>query len=308
MRFMSGLMVLVCATVTAHAGSMSEESAQGRQVLEKYRLAVVTVQLTVKSQMAFMGMDGEESETKSEITGTVISPDGLTVVALSATDPMGMLSNMFGEMTEEMQMSSRVTDTRILREDGTEIPARIVLRDKDLDLAFVRPIEKPAEAMACVDLQSGGSVQLMDPVVALSRMGKVVNRAYAGDFLLIRAIVTRPRTYYVPSLGSVALVGSPIFTLDGQVLGLTVLRTIKGSSNDPMSSMMSMFGGGMQENMTAIVLPAKDVLEVSAQAPGFGEAVPEEETPAEDADAQDAPADAGAEEPAEKPAEEPAAP
>src|SRR2546422_4160959 len=39
-------------------------------------------------------------------------------------------------------------------DDGTEIPAEIVLRDRDLDLAFIRPKTKPANPMPAVDLRS----------------------------------------------------------------------------------------------------------------------------------------------------------
>lgn len=276
------VLVLVAALL-ATVALASEETEKGRAVAEKYRNTAVTVQLTVKMQMSFGGMGGEEQETKSEVTGTVISPDGLTVLSLSETDPMGIMGSMFGGMMDEMDVNSRVTDAKILKEDGTEIPARIVLRDNDLDLAFVRPLEKPAEALPYVDLQSAGTAQILDVVVTLGRMGKVANRASATDFVGIRALVSRPRTYYVISMDATTMLGSPVFNLDGQILGVIVLRTIKGSSTDAMSGMAALFsGGGMMENMTPIILPASDILEVSAQAPGFGEAVVEEEPPAEE--------------------------
>ena len=41
-------------------------------------------------------------------------------------------------------METEVNDIKILLEDGAEVPAEIVLRDKDLDLAFIRPKAKPA--------------------------------------------------------------------------------------------------------------------------------------------------------------------
>ena len=45
---------------------------------------------------------------------------------------------------------------KILLDDGTEVPAEIVLRDKDLDLAFIRPKAKPASPMTSVDLTKSG--------------------------------------------------------------------------------------------------------------------------------------------------------
>ncbi len=38
--------------------------------------------------------------------------------------------------------------------DGTEVPAKVILRDKDLDMAFVRPIEKPETPFAFVNIEN----------------------------------------------------------------------------------------------------------------------------------------------------------
>ena len=59
--------------------------------------------------------------------------------------------------------------------------------------------------------------------------------------------------------------GAPVFTLDGEVVGILVLRTIRASSSG-MMGMMGMMGGG-GDNAVMIVMPAGDVLEVAAQAP-----------------------------------------
>ena len=108
-----------------------------------------------------------------EATGTVIGPDGLTVLALSSTDPMSMMQDMMGGMFgDDLDMASQVSDAKILEQDGTELAAEIVLRDKDLDLAFVRPVEKPAEAMPCVNLEDAAAPEIFDEVVVLDRLGK----------------------------------------------------------------------------------------------------------------------------------------
>ena len=275
--FLLAALIIGVGAGTAIAG---EQEDLARVLMDKNKQAVVTVQLTVKTQMAFMGMDGQEEESKVEVTGTVISPEGLTVVALSATDPMSMLGNMFGDSMEQMQMSSRVTDAKILRDDGSETPARVALRDKDLDLAFVQPVEKPSQPVSCIPMEPQGSAQVFDTLVTLTRLGKVANRAYAASFTRIQAVVTKPRTYYVPTLETLNAQGSPAFLLDGNMVGIVVLRTIKGSSSDAMGGLASMFtGGGIVGNMTPIILPASDILEVAKQAPDFGEAVAEEPAP-----------------------------
>ena len=53
----------------------------------------------------------------------------------------------------------------------------------------------------------------------------------------------------------------PAFTLDGNIVGIFVMRVIKSTGG----------GGGMggDPNMTSIVLPAADIAEGAKQAPGF---------------------------------------
>ncbi len=266
---------LFLACLAAQAAVAGEIEDQARAIMEQNQHAVVTVQVTTKTQVSFMGMGNEESEDKREVTGTVIQPDGLTVVALSATDPTSMLHAMMGEMMEQMEMNARVIDVKILRDGGTEIPAAVVLRDKDLDLAFIRPIEKPAQPMACIPLANAGSTSMLDEVVALNRLGKVANRAYAAYLLRIHAIVSKPRTYYVPSYEAMSTQGSPVFTADGKLLGLAVLRTLSEGGSEA-SGLAAMLSGGMTGNMIPIILPASDILEVAAQAPESGEAAVEE--------------------------------
>jgi len=172
---------MICCGDAAFAGE-TEDAA--RAILEKNKSAVVTVRIVVKVQMSFMGMDGEEAEeSKSEATGTVITPDGLTVLALSAMDPTTLIANMLGGMMDDnMKINNEVSDVKILSDTGAEIPATVVLRDKDLDLGFVRPVEKPAQPMAFLDLSAGGGAQILDQLVVLNRLGKVANRVYAVSF------------------------------------------------------------------------------------------------------------------------------
>src|ERR1051325_693980 len=67
--------------------SFADESATaGRQVLQRYQNAVITVKLILKQGMSYNNQDSK-TETKSETTGTIIDPSGLTIISLSAIDP-----------------------------------------------------------------------------------------------------------------------------------------------------------------------------------------------------------------------------
>lgn len=266
--FKSGLAIAVLAglQLSAFAG---EKEAKARDILEKNKNAVVTVQLVVKQQIAYGGQSHEE-EMKTEAIGTVISPDGLTVLALSATDPMSVIKNMMGSMASQFEGTSQLADINILMLDDTEIPAKVVLRDKDLDLAFIMPKEKPAEPMVYIDINDSGEPELLDEVLAITRLGKVVQRAHAASFERIEAIVTKPRKFFVPGNDPTSTSqGSPAFTLDGKIVGIFVIRSVP--SDGSMGGMMGAFGGGAGGSVAPILLPASDIAEGASQAPGSAE-------------------------------------
>ena len=232
------------------AARADKEGQRGRKILAQHSEAVVTVQVVVKIKFR-----SQESETKIEATGTVIDGDGLTVVALSSIDPTSRFSGGGGQ---QFQMESEVTDMNLLLVDGTEVPAKVLLRDKDLDLAYLRPLEKPASPMPYVDLQNSGTAELLENVVALNRLGYVANRVHSAAFERIEAVVEKPRVFYIAGDDPTSTSqGSPVFTQDDKLLGIFVLRTVRST------------GTGAGNNAKSIILPAADILEGALQAPGF---------------------------------------
>ena len=261
----------VAAFLGAGWASADELAEKGRQVFKDNQHCVVTVQIVVKSKVSVGGRGGEPSETRQDVTGTIIDPSGLAVVSLSATDPGQMFQNMMSSMSSDdesrVKVETELSDVKMLMPDGAEILAEVVLRDRDLDLAFLRPkVKLPAPAPA-VDLTKSGKAQLLDQVLGLNRLGNAAGRAYSASAERIAAIVERPRLFYVPetSVTTTAL-GAPAFTLDGKVLGVFVMRSIKASSGSGMSAVMN-----QRDNITGIIVPAEDVLKAAKQVPAPGE-------------------------------------
>lgn len=229
----------------------SDITEKGRDVFNKARLAVVTIEVVVKAS----GPGGRSGESKQDITGTVVDPSGLTVVALSACDP----AEMYRRVSQEYKVQTEVSDIKMLLDDGTELPAEIVLRDNDLDLAFLRPKTKPASPMTAVDLSKSGPAQVLDEVVTLNRLNKAASRAYAASIEHIAAVIQKPRTFYIPDATmSATSLGCPAFLPDGRILGVFVIRAVssegEGTSN-------------YRQNLTSIILPAEDILKGAKQAP-----------------------------------------
>ena len=253
-----------------------EVANQGRAIFKKSQNAIVTVQLVQKVTMSSGGRSGESQEGKQEITGTVVDPSGLTVLALSATDPTEMYRRMYGD---RYRAELEVSDVKILLEDGAEVPAEIVLRDKDLDLAFIRPKIKLTTPMAALDLAKSSPAQVLDAVVTLNRLGRAAGRSYSASLERITAVVQKPRTFYIPdSTMTVTSLGSPAFNLDGSVVGVVVMRTITAGG-----------GGGRQDAATSIILPAEDILKAAKQAPeAKGDEPKKEEAKGEEPKKEDA--------------------
>ncbi|MFA6241759.1 MAG: hypothetical protein WC655_12575, partial [Candidatus Hydrogenedentales bacterium] len=220
---------MVIGVVATPAGA-DELADKGRAILDANKDCVVTVRLVIKQQFSGQGMS-QDNESKSEITGTVIDESGLTVVALSALDPTQMFQTMMESMGQDegFKISSQVTDLKILLRDGTEIPGQVVLRDKDLDLGFVRPKDKVAAPLKFLDLAKSAVPGILDPVITITRLGRVAGREYAVSIERVESIVSKPRTFYVPGNDPTNTgMGSPVYALDGSILGFMVIRQIKG--------------------------------------------------------------------------------
>jgi hypothetical protein len=261
---------LACLLMCSASARAQDLAAKGREIFKKHQASVITVELVIKSKIGF-GRSGDASESRQEVTGTVIDPSGLTAVSLSSTDPTGMIASFMGDFGDgeenlKFKMESEVSDVKLLAQDGSELPAEIVLRDKDLDLAFIRPKTKPATALPHLDLGNNAKVDVLDQVITVNRLGKVAGRAYAASIERINAVVQRPRLFYVPGSDTTATgLGCPAFTADGKLVGLFVMRAVKSG------------GGGMSFlNMQSppvmgILLPADDVKKVAAQVPALKE-------------------------------------
>ena len=261
------LAAALCLTHT-HPTRADELGDKGREILEKNQHSVVTVEVVLKMKFGMPGMGNQASEYKQDLTGTVVDPSGLTVLALSACEPGDSIQAMVAglpEMSDEdrsFKIDTELSNIHILLDDGVELPADIVLRDRDLDLAFIRPKTKPATAVPALDLTKSARAQVLDQFIVLNRLGEAGGRAYAASVERITALVRKPRLFYVPgSELTSATLGSPAFSLDGNVLGILVMRSVSKKSGG-----LDLFNP-RPDGSIPIILPAEDVRKAASQAP-----------------------------------------
>jgi hypothetical protein len=256
-----GVGLALVAGLLTGSGFADELAEKGRAIYKANQHVVVTVQVVVKNKVSMPGVPDQSNETRHDVTGTVIDPSGLVVLSLSATDPGQLVQTMMAGDESRFKVETELSDIKILLDDGTDVAAEVVLRDKDLDLVFIRPKAKPAKAMEALDLSNAGKADILDQVVALNRLGNAVGRAYSASVERIATIVFRPRLFYVPdaNLTSTTL-GAPAFTLDSKPLGIFVMRALKGKGSSPLA-------GGQNENLAGIIVPAEDILKAAKQVP-----------------------------------------
>jgi hypothetical protein len=257
--------VLATALLVALPAPAADLRATGRATAEQVRGAVITIRIVLKLKIGFGGQ-AQDQEQKVEVAGVVIDASGLTVASAASIDPSGALRKMAGGQASRMKVESEVKETTLLLEDGTEVEADVVLKDTDLDLAFLKPRE-PGRRFTAVTLRPRtGTVPLLTPIFVVSRLGKLTSRTLAVATGEIRASVRGPAPYYVTDSETAAFVGSVAYTADGVPLGLFVNRF--SSSPDGRSGAMfdGAFGRSGSEVVLSVLRPVDKVLELAAQA------------------------------------------
>jgi hypothetical protein len=269
---------ILLSLLAVAAPALADDLANaGRELLSKNVSALVTVHLVVETNMAMFGQDRKQ-ESKSEVQGTVIDADGLTVIGLMAVeqDLSSRLQAMIGggdedsaEFRKQFGVKNAIKSVKIAYKEGApETPATIALRDKNVGLAFLRPAEKLSEPAAAISLASDAKAAMLDEIFVLSRMG--VQGGYGPRIAIerIASVIEKPRLSYV--FGSMGNPGIPAFTRDGRLLGIVGMRKAAKSDNT---------GGGafgilssLNENAVTdligmpCIIPAAEVAESAKQA------------------------------------------
>jgi hypothetical protein len=139
----------------------------------------------------------------------------------------------------------------ILMQDGTEVPAKLLLKDSDLDLAFVLPIEERKNEFKDVvfsrvpkQASENELPVILDEVVSIGKLRKTLYRQSTLRRGWVNAVIEKPRTYFVIENTSP---GTPVFNSMGNWLGVVVYKMVSGRPSE------------------IVTLPATDILEIAEQ-------------------------------------------
>jgi hypothetical protein len=254
--------VLICAAPVL--AQSPDDRAAVRDVMARRGDAVITLLGTLKARMSQAGRDRPAPDQAVQASATVLDATGLTVVALSTVDPGSIFAKNPALSASKMSLETELTDVKLRLPDGTEVPAKIVLRDSDLDLLFVRPATAPAKPMASVDT-AAPSFNAVDAIVLVRRTQEVAGWQPAASLAAIEVVVDKPRRFYLLSTAAATGgLGSSVFDLKGQFGGLVALRASEDARHNALNGMT----GGMLQTlgMVPVVIPASDIREIAKQA------------------------------------------
>ncbi len=239
---------LAALTVGVTHAAPEEVATAGRDVMKRYADAVVGIELVLTLRVKSGDREAPPREQRIEVMGTVISPDGLTVTTLAAVDPQATMEAMGGSSDGRgpQIVGSEFKEVKLRLADGKEVPARFVLKDADLDLAFMAPETSEAgKTYPNVRLEDAVEGAILNTYFYVARAPKTLQRVPMVRRTEIMGMVDRPRRLYV--LNDLSP-GTPVFDPSGKVLGITVQH----------------FANGKRTGL--VVLPAADVADMSKQA------------------------------------------
>jgi len=251
-KFVNAVVMAGLGAASLTAARADQQAETARAIVARHKAGAVTLAVVIKMG----GYFGGDQQTELEADGVVLDASGLVATTNMAIDPMSLYSSM-SQDSYGGKMSSKLVSLKIITASGDEIPGKVVLRDKDKNLAFVRPLQAPATPLAAVDFRTGGKAQIGDPVFILGRLGKAGNRAVDVTIQRIVGVIDRPRTLYVTEPNMFVNLGNAVFNEKGEALGLSSMRV----SSSKRSSL------NFSDNMLPTVIPAEDVWEVARQAP-----------------------------------------
>ena len=161
----------------------------------------------------------------------------------------------------KLTFKDEIIGIKYILEDGTEIEAKVVLEDATLGIAFVGPAKpltaEQKERLKPIPISAEGNpeVKALDKLIAINRLGKSMRRTISVSTIEVAAVITKPRTFYYPGTS----IGSPVFDLSGNLVGINRLEAPKKASK-------SMLGSQLMGAPEMTICSAKDVASLLPQA------------------------------------------
>lgn len=204
--------------------------------------------VSIKMSLKYEGSFGEH-EQERELTGVIIDPSGLVLCSNSQSGgvPPSMQDRMSG-------VTVTPRDIKVIIDNNDEgLDAKLIARDSELDLAWVKISDLKGAALSSIDLASAVTPALGDELVSVGRLSKYFDHAPILTFCRVAALVKKPRALVIPS--DMNDLGVPVFTAAGKLVGVTIVQLpeVDEDNDEDLRSQLRGLGASM------VILPAADV-------------------------------------------------
>lgn len=200
-------------------------------------------------------LDVQGQEQEQEVTGVMITADGLV---LTSNIPFGGMARLMGA-----ENTFTPKDIKVLVGDDTQgVEAKLISRDSELSLAWIKIDKAPDSPYAFVDFADNAEAKLGDSLLIVRRMNKFFDRASYVAEARVAGLIAKPRTMIVPSNGfRIQDFGLPVFGSDGKLIGASTILIPEGdeASGTDLREIFSDAPGGL-------ILPAKEVVDATQRA------------------------------------------
>lgn len=242
---MRAIMIGTIVAAASLAAGADETSSQVRAAATCGQGSVFILKSLVAIEMR-----GQEQEVKIETPAVVLDGSGLMV----APNP----EELFGNLPQGANLAAK--SFRLILAEGREVEAKVVGRDADFGLLFLRLDGKEGPAPAPVAVVHKDALQLGDPLFLLRRLSSAHPEPICQESR-VTSVVQKPRLMYMvsdsPGPCSVAL------TPAGELVGLTVVVKEQDAESG-------------RKNQLMVVLP---IAQVQEAAKGIREEPPAPEAP-----------------------------
>ncbi|MFN0010857.1 MAG: trypsin-like peptidase domain-containing protein [Phycisphaerales bacterium] len=275
MRTALSLLAALTLGAQAPAAATHEPAPAADPVAETYaRLAesrsgsVVAIKFVLK--MEFGGFGDDENE--QEVSGLMIDPSGLVLVSnMQLGGFLGMMQQYSGG--SNLHASIKPEKIRVLvGEDTVGADAKLIARDTELDLAWVRIDQAPAKPYQAVDFARSAAARVGDMLYTVSHADKFFDRTPVVGELRVAGVAKKPRALLLPGAGGGGMMGGggggaggAVYTAAGEPVGVLVMQMPSredgdGGRDDMFGMMFSGGSGGVA------ILPGAEVAAATERA------------------------------------------
>jgi trypsin-like peptidase len=234
--------------VIANDGHHDSGANAYERLLAQQSPALVTVRYVLKTE----DEEGTAYDEDREITGVLIDPAG--VVLCSDAQLAGATA------PEDFDAKTSATNIKILIGDDPDgLDARILARDRELDLVWLRVKNAAGKILPALNLAASAGVHPGDRLFTIVRLAKFFDHepiVYEGP---VAGLLHKPRDLIAPgsSLGGEA--GLPVFDGEGAFVGIFVAQMPE--REDHQADATATCG-----DMDVFILPGKTVAEATKRA------------------------------------------